>query len=48
MVFAIKTRLVPSLEQSLHWQIQEAIARAHLKAYAANNLLFIGTGLILH
>jgi hypothetical protein len=47
MVFAIKPGLVPSLEQSLHCHIQEATARACLEAYAANNLLFIGTGLIL-
>jgi hypothetical protein len=33
--------------KGLHWQIQEATARAHLEAYAANNLPFIGIGLIL-
>jgi hypothetical protein len=47
MVFAIKLGLVTSLEQSLHWQIQEADARARLEAYAANDLPFIGAGLIL-
>jgi hypothetical protein len=47
MVFAIKPRLVPSLERSLHWKIQEAAARACLEAYAAYNLPIIGTGLIL-
>jgi hypothetical protein len=47
MVFTIKLGLVPSLEQSLHWQIQEAAARARLEAYATDNLPFIGTGLIL-
>jgi hypothetical protein len=47
MVFTIKPGLVPSLERSLHWQIQEATARACLEAYAANNLSFIGTVLIL-
>jgi hypothetical protein len=47
MVFTIKPRLVPSLERSLHWQIQEAVVRAHLEAYAAYNLSFIGTVLIL-
>jgi hypothetical protein len=46
-VFTIKPGLVPSLERSLHWQIQEAAARVRLEAYAANNLLFICTGLIL-
>jgi hypothetical protein len=46
MVFTIKG-LVSSLERSLHWQIQEAAMRACLEAYAANNLLFISTGLIL-
>jgi hypothetical protein len=33
MVFGIKPGLVPSLERSLHWQIQEAVARARLEAY---------------
>jgi hypothetical protein len=47
MVFTIKSRLVPSLERSLHWQIQEATVRTRLEAYAAYNLPFIGTGLIL-
>jgi hypothetical protein len=47
MVFVIKPGLVPSLERILHWQIQEATARARLEAYAANNLSFIGIGLIL-
>jgi hypothetical protein len=47
MVFTTKSRLVPSLERSLHWQIQEAATRACLEAYAANNLPFIDTGLIL-
>jgi hypothetical protein len=47
MVFTLKTGLVPSLERSLHWQIQEAVVRARLEAYAANNLPFIGIGLIL-
>jgi hypothetical protein len=30
MVFAIKSGLVPSLERSLHWQIQEVTARAFI------------------
>jgi hypothetical protein len=47
MVFTIKPGLVPSLERSLHWQIQEAATRAHLEANATNNLSFISTGLIL-
>jgi hypothetical protein len=47
MVFTIKLGLVSSLEQSLHWQIQEAAARARLEAYVVNNLPFIGIGLIL-
>jgi hypothetical protein len=47
MVFTIKLGLVPSLERSLHWQIQEAATRARLEAYIANNLPFISTGLIL-
>jgi hypothetical protein len=47
MVFTIKPGLVPSLEQSLHWQTQEAIVRTRLEAYAAYNLHFISAGLIL-
>jgi hypothetical protein len=47
MVFTIKPELVPSLERCLHWHIQEATVRARLEAYAIDNLLFIGTGLIL-
>jgi hypothetical protein len=47
MVFVIKPGLVPSLERSLHLQIQETTVRAHLEAYAANDLSFIDTGLIL-
>jgi hypothetical protein len=47
MVFTIKPELVPSLERSLHWQIQEADARARLEPYITDNLLFISTGLIL-
>jgi hypothetical protein len=47
MVFAIKPRLVPSLERSLHWQIQEVVVRSRLEAHVAYNLPFIGTGLIL-
>jgi hypothetical protein len=47
MVFTIKPGLVPSLEWSFHWQIQEAAVRVHLEAYTTNNLLFIGTELIL-
>jgi hypothetical protein len=47
MVFAIKPRLVPSLERSLHWQIQEVIVRSRLEAHTAYNLPFISTGLIL-
>jgi hypothetical protein len=47
LFFAIKPGLVPSLEQCLHWQTQEAAARVSLVAYAANNLPFIGAGLIL-
>jgi hypothetical protein len=47
MIFTIKVGLVPSLERSLHSQIQEAIVRALLEAYTANNLPFIGTRLIL-
>jgi hypothetical protein len=47
MILVIKPRLVTSLERNLHWQIQEATARARLEAYAANNLLFIDTRLIL-
>jgi hypothetical protein len=47
MVFVIKPGLMPSLERSLHWEIQEAAARASLEAYTASNLPVIGTGLIL-
>jgi hypothetical protein len=47
MVFTIKPGHMSSVEQSLHWQIQEAAVRARLEAYAVNNLLFISTGLIL-
>jgi hypothetical protein len=47
MVFTVKPGLVPSLERSLHWEIQEATVRASLEAYAVNNLLFISAELIL-
>jgi hypothetical protein len=47
MIFIIKLGHVPSLEQSLHWQIQEAAAWARLEAYATDNLPFIDTRLIL-
>jgi hypothetical protein len=47
MVFILKPGLVSSLEQSLHWHIQEVTVRARFEAYAADNLSFIGTGLIL-
>jgi hypothetical protein len=47
MVFTIKPGLMPSLERSLNWQIQEAIVRACLEDYAANNVPFISTRLIL-
>jgi hypothetical protein len=46
MIFTIKPGLMPSLERSLNWQIQEAIVRACLEAYATNNLQFIRTRLI--
>jgi hypothetical protein len=47
MVFTIKPGLMPSLEQGLQWEIQEAAMRVSFEAYAANKLPLIGAELIL-